>query len=96
MWVAAGFMVALTVTFGSGFRPIGGWVADRIGGVKSLIAIFSVVAIAYFTVAYLPPGPASATGFWTLLQIPDVAWIAVACFSTGMIALGMGTGQFSN
>ncbi len=56
--VAAGLMVSLIVFFGSTFRPVGGAIADRIGGVKSLSAMFMVVAACYFAVALLPEGSA--------------------------------------
>ena len=60
--VAAGLMVALIVAFGSGFRPVGGYIADRIGGVKTLCFLFVLVSACYFAVAFLPAGPAPAKG----------------------------------
>jgi MFS transporter, NNP family, nitrate/nitrite transporter len=91
--VAAGLMVALIVAFGSGFRPVGGYIADRIGGVKTLSFLFAVVSASYFLIAFLPEGPApvGAAG-WSLLQLPPVAWGAVALFSLGVLCLGMGNG----
>ena len=41
--VAAGLLVSLIVAFGSGFRPVGGLIADRIGGIRSLSMFFGVV-----------------------------------------------------
>lgn len=90
--VAAGLMVSMIVFFGSTFRPVGGAIADRIGGVKSLSAMFMVVAACYFAVAMLPVGPAPANGGWPLLALPPVAWLAVLLFSTGALCLGMGNG----
>jgi NNP family nitrate/nitrite transporter-like MFS transporter len=92
--VAAGLMVALIVAFGSGFRPVGGYIADRIGGVKTLSFLFVVVSACYFAVALLPAGPAPAKGIagWNLLQLPPVAFAAVALFSIGVLSLGMGNG----
>jgi len=92
--VAAGLMVALIVAFGSGFRPVGGYIADRIGGVKSLSFLFAIVSACYFAIAFLPEGPAPAapaTG-WNLLQLPPIAFGAVALFSLGVLCLGMGNG----
>jgi NNP family nitrate/nitrite transporter-like MFS transporter len=74
--------------------------ADRIGGLRSLQMWFSVVAIAYFTMAFLPQGPAPAAGVveaakvsgWSLTQLPSIAWSAVAVFVVGAMALGMGNG----
>lgn len=92
--VAAGLMVALIVAFGSGFRPVGGYIADRIGGVKTLSFLFVIVSACYFAVALLPAGPAPAKGVagWSLLQLPPVAFAAVALFSIGVLSLGMGNG----
>ncbi|MCI4678966.1 MFS transporter [Rhodoblastus acidophilus] len=90
--VAAGLMVSMIVFFGSTFRPVGGAIADRVGGVKSLSVMFLIVAAAYFAVAFLPVGPAPATGGWSLTELPPVAWLAVLLFSTGALCLGMGNG----
>src|SRR5712671_6860743 len=91
--VAAGLLVALIVAFGSGFRPVGGLIADRIGGIKSLSMLFAVVVAAYLVIAFMPEGPAAPTAAgWPLLQMPRVAWISVLLFSIGVLALGMGNG----
>lgn len=92
--VAAGLMVALIVAFGSGFRPVGGYIADRIGGVKTLSFLFLIVSACYFAVAFLPAGAAPAKGVagWSLMQLPPVAFAAVALFSIGVLSLGMGNG----
>ncbi len=55
--IAAGLMVALVVFAGSMARPVGGWLADRIGGLRSLAILFGIVALAYFVIAFLPEGP---------------------------------------
>ena len=91
--VAAGLMVSLIVFFGSTFRPVGGAIADRIGGIKSLSIMFMVVAACYFTVSQLPEGPApvGAPG-WMLTELPAMGWLAVALFSVGTLCLGMGNG----
>lgn len=92
--VAAGLVVALIVAFGSGFRPVGGYIADRIGGVKTLSFLFVLVSACYFAIAFLPEGPAPAKGVagWNLLQLPPIAFAAVALFSLGVLCLGMGNG----
>jgi NNP family nitrate/nitrite transporter-like MFS transporter len=62
--IAAGLMVALVVFAGSMCRPVGGWVADRIGGIRALQILFGIVALAYFVIAFLPePGPAAREAF---------------------------------
>ncbi|MCW2276326.1 nitrate/nitrite transporter NarK [Rhodoblastus acidophilus] len=66
--VAAGLIVSPIVFFGSTFRPVGGAIADRIGGIKSLTFMFVVVSACYFGVALLPEAPAS--GGWGLIRFP--------------------------
>ncbi|GAA3318585.1 hypothetical protein GCM10020331_021980 [Ectobacillus funiculus] len=52
--VSAGDFVTLCVASGSILRPVGGFLADRIGGTKLLTFLFSAVAILMFGVSYLP------------------------------------------
>ncbi len=58
-------------------RPLGGYVADRIGGVRALTALFAVAACAF---AAIGSGIASI-------------WLALPVFVVGMLALGMGNGS---
>ncbi len=74
--VTAGYCTAAVVFAGSMFRPVGGLVADRIGGVRALIALYAVAAAAFAAVAT------------TLATI----WLALPVFIVGMLALGMGNG----
>ena len=96
--VAAGFMVAIVVMFGSCFRPVGGYVADHIGGIRTLLALFAVVAVAYFLAAFMPEGAApaeagsSVVAGWNLMSMPLPAWTAVLVFSVGVLCLGAGNG----
>ena len=84
--VAAGMVVALIVALGSGFRPVGGYIADRIGGIKTLSILFGVVSLCYFGVALMPEGPAPSVGSsWSLAQLPLIAWAAVGLFSLGVL-----------
>ena len=92
--VAAGALVALIVAFGSGFRPVGGYIADRIGGIRALSILFAVVALAYLGVSAMPEGAAAPTpAGWNLLDMPAFTWAPVALFSAGVLALGMGNGS---
>ncbi|MGJ7912677.1 nitrate/nitrite transporter [Neobacillus sp. LXY-1] len=52
--VTAGDFVTLCVAAGSFFRPVGGFIADRIGGVRLLTFLFLGVAITMFGVGLLP------------------------------------------
>ena len=91
--VAAGLIVAVIVLFGSAFRPLGGHIADRLGGVRTLLALFAVVALAYLAIAMLPSGPdAAGAGGWDIASMPGIAWFAMLLFSAGVLALGMGNG----
>jgi NNP family nitrate/nitrite transporter-like MFS transporter len=92
--VAAGLVVAFIVACGSGFRPVGGLIADHIGGIRTLTVLFCIVSACYFGVALMPEGPAAPAGSngWSLMQLPPVAFGAVALFSLGVLSLGMGNG----
>lgn len=91
--VAAGLLVALIVAFGSGFRPVGGFIADRIGGIRSLSFLFAIVTAAYLLVAAMPEGAAAAgPEGWGLFSMPLATWLPVIVFSIGALALGMGNG----
>jgi NNP family nitrate/nitrite transporter-like MFS transporter len=73
---------------------VGGYIADRIGGIRSLSILFGIVSLCYFAVAAMAEGPAAPAGVagWGLTQLPAVAWIAVGLFSIGVLCLGMGNG----
>ncbi|HEX5126606.1 MAG TPA: nitrate/nitrite transporter [Rhodocyclaceae bacterium] len=72
----AGFFTAACVFAGSLVRPIGGNVADRIGGIKSLSTMYALAAI-FLAIASL--------------GMPNV-FLAAAVFVCAMLALGMGNG----
>jgi NNP family nitrate/nitrite transporter-like MFS transporter len=99
--IAAGMMVAIVVAAGSMFRPIGGYIADRIGGIRTLTILFAVVSLSYLTVAFMPAGPAPLLGEithakvagWSLIEMPMIAWLSTLVFFIGAIGLGMGNGS---
>jgi NNP family nitrate/nitrite transporter-like MFS transporter len=74
--VTAGNCTAAVVFVGSLVRPLGGAVADRVGGVRALSLMYAVAGVAFATVA---------TGIATI-------WLAMPLFLVGMLALGMGNG----
>jgi MFS transporter, NNP family, nitrate/nitrite transporter len=74
--VIAGYLTAGCVFVGSMFRPVGGLVADRIGGVRALQGLYSLVVIAVLGIA-LSKGSIAA---------------ALALFVIAMLAMGMGNG----
>jgi NNP family nitrate/nitrite transporter-like MFS transporter len=53
--VMAGSLTALAALVGSGVRPVGGYLADRIGGVRLLLFLLMSIGLTYLAVARLPP-----------------------------------------
>jgi NNP family nitrate/nitrite transporter-like MFS transporter len=53
--VTAGTLTAACVFSGSMLRPLGGWLADRFGGVRLLTSLFAAAAGLVAVVATLPP-----------------------------------------
>jgi NNP family nitrate/nitrite transporter-like MFS transporter len=74
--VHAGYATAACVFAGSMLRPIGGALADRFGGIKTLSAMYMIAAAALIVVSF---------------GLPEL-WMAIAVFVVGMGALGMGNG----
>ena len=72
----AGFFTAACVFAGSLVRPIGGNVADRVGGIKSLSLMYVLAAMCLGIVS---------------IGLPS-AWMALLAFVGAMLALGMGNG----
>lgn len=60
--VRAGDFTTICVIAGSFFRPVGGWLADKIGGIRMLISLYTGVAILLVIISGLPP-----LGFVTVL-----------------------------
>jgi NNP family nitrate/nitrite transporter-like MFS transporter len=74
--VEAGYFTAACVFAGSLVRPIGGMLADRIGGIRTLLAMYALAAGFIVIVSF---------GF-------DSPWAALALFILGMGSLGVGNG----
>ena len=74
--VVAGYLTAACVFAGSLMRPIGGLVADRIGGIKTLSYMYVLAAEFIALVSF---------------GMREV-WMALALFVCAMLALGMGNG----
>lgn len=74
--VTAGYFTAACVFAGSLVRPVGGALADRIGGIRTLTIMYMVAAAALVVVSVGLP----------------TAWAALAAFVVAMLALGMGNG----
>jgi NNP family nitrate/nitrite transporter-like MFS transporter len=68
--VMAGNFTALSVFAGSFFRPIGGYLADRFGGIRMLTFLFSSIAILMLSVSFLPPlAPATIFMFLGMMSL---------------------------
>jgi NNP family nitrate/nitrite transporter-like MFS transporter len=52
--VTAGDLTALCVLAGSFLRPVGGFLADRLGGIRVLVVLYGIVALLALGVAQLP------------------------------------------
>jgi NNP family nitrate/nitrite transporter-like MFS transporter len=72
----AGYLAAICVFVGSLFRPIGGSLADKVGGVRALQSLYVLVVISMI-------GVALTRGF---------LYPALALFIIAMMAMGMGNG----
>jgi NNP family nitrate/nitrite transporter-like MFS transporter len=55
--VYAGYFTTLCVISGSFLRPVGGYLADRFGGIPMLLTLYAGVALAMVGLALLPPLP---------------------------------------
>jgi NNP family nitrate/nitrite transporter-like MFS transporter len=53
--VGAGFLATLCVLAGSCLRPLGGYLADRFGGIRILTALYAGVALLLLDLATTPP-----------------------------------------
>jgi NNP family nitrate/nitrite transporter-like MFS transporter len=75
--IQIGYLVTVTVIAGSFFRPIGGWIADKIGGMRFLLLLFSIVTVAAFAISSMP------SSYLVMLLYTSVM----------MACLGMGNGS---
>jgi len=73
----AGYFTAACVFAGSLMRPLGGFMADRIGGIKSLSLMYIMAATMLVLVS---------------IGLPS-KWMALGVFMLAMLALGVGNGS---
>jgi len=74
--VMAGYFTAACVFAGSLVRPLGGNVADRIGGIRTLLAMYTLAALFLFIISF---------GI-------QQAYLGLAVIIAAMLSLGMGNG----
>jgi NNP family nitrate/nitrite transporter-like MFS transporter len=103
--VAAGYCTAACVFAGSLVRPMGGALADRVGGIRALLVVFTVAAIALagvsvastlvsalslFVLAMLALG----TGNGAVFQLVPQRFTAEIGVMTGLVGMAGGVGGF--
>jgi len=71
-----GIVTAVAVFAGSFVRPIGGYIADRVGGLRLLVGVYMAVALLFSVVA---------------LAATQMV-VALVCIILGMLVLGLGNG----
>jgi NNP family nitrate/nitrite transporter-like MFS transporter len=103
--VVAGYCTAACVFAGSLVRPMGGALADRIGGIKTLMAVFVVAAVALAGVAFAPDLGraltcfvlamlALGTGNGAVFQLVPQRFRAEIGIMTGLVGMAGGVGGF--
>jgi NNP family nitrate/nitrite transporter-like MFS transporter len=75
--VTAGSIAALGGLLGSLIRPLGGYVADYVGGIRVLPLLFIAIAASIVGVGYLPPVP------WNVLLL--MAALSLMGFGNGVV-----------
>lgn len=74
--VDAGYFTAACVLAGSALRPVGGWLADHWGGIRSLQILYIVIMVSLVIVGLTPAS----------------SFITMGLLMVGMAALGMASG----
>ena len=103
--VQAGYITAACVLAGSLIRPMGGALADRIGGVGALSGVFVVAALALAGVGIAPTVPgalalflaamlALGTGNGSVFQLVPQRFSAEIGVMTGLVGMAGGVGGF--
>src|SRR5262249_29659067 len=103
--VNAGLLTALVAFVGSGIRPLGGYVADRIGGVRLLRWLLLAIAAVYAPASTLPPLPMMTavlvagmaclgSGNGAVFQLVPLRFRAEIGLATGIVGAVGGIGGF--
>lgn len=102
----AGFLMAALSFTGAMVRPVGGWIADRLSGVKVLLILLVVIAAGNFTFAMLMPALGAGTALLAVLylcfglgngatfQLVPHRWRGKTGVMTGIIGAAGGIGGF--
>jgi MFS transporter, NNP family, nitrate/nitrite transporter len=103
--IVAGYFTTACVFAGSFFRPIGGHLADRVGGVKLLAALFLGIGVLLTATATLPPLWTTATllfcvmalmgmGNGAVFQLVPQRFAKEIGVATGVVGAAGGVGGF--
>ena len=104
--IQAGYASAVCVFVGSLFRPIGGWLADRVGGINVLAVLYALACAALVTVSFGLPNLASALGVFAIamfalgtgngavFQLVPVRYVKEIGVVTGVVGCAGGLGGF--
>ncbi len=104
--VIAGYCTAACVFAGSLVRPIGGYVADRIGGIRTLLIMYAMAALLIFWMSFGQPTiakslmvviPAMATlgmGNGAVFQLVPQRFRKEIGVMTGLVGMAGGVGGF--
>ncbi|KQN00236.1 MULTISPECIES: nitrate/nitrite transporter [unclassified Sphingomonas] len=103
--IHAGYATAACVFAGSLVRPMGGALADKVGGVKTLMAVFVVAAVALAGVASVTTMPAAlalfviamlalGVGNGSVFQLVPQRFAAEIGVMTGLVGMAGGVGGF--
>jgi NNP family nitrate/nitrite transporter-like MFS transporter len=102
----AGFIMAGLSFTGAMVRPVGGWVADRLSGVRVLLVLLAAIAVCNAGFALLMPPLASGTtllaalyicfglGNGATFQLVPHRWAGKTGIMTGIIGAAGGIGGF--
>ena len=104
--VHAGLWMAALAFTGAMLRPLGGWLADRISGVRALLVLLAAIAVCDLAFAVLQPGVQGGIALLVALyvcfglgngatfQLVSQRWVGKAGLMSGVIGAAGGIGGF--
>src|SRR5688500_11661547 len=107
LWpVHAGLWMAALAFTGAMLRPVGGWIADKVSGVRALLVLLAAIAVCDVGFALLKPGVqggiallvalyvAFGLGNGASFQLVSQRWVGKAGLMSGVIGAAGGIGGF--
>ena len=103
--VTAGDLTTLAVLAGSALRPVGGWIADRIGGYRLLVMVFAGAGVMLCSLSMLPSLTLAVTllvgtmallgmGNGAVFQLVPQRFAGTVGIITGLVGAAGGIGGF--